>query len=159
MGKRILKLLLVGALIASATSVVTLKFAQATPPVGVTNTLIAGPVALDEFDAVVHNEDFKARIKTQGVADAYVSRLTIAPGGSTGWHSHPGIVFVLIRSGAVTLYDDEFNRTVFAAGTGFVEEPGHVHIAVNEGNSDLELVVFFLVPKGAGTRIDEPAPE
>ena len=49
--------------------------------------------------------------------------------------------------------------TSFPAGAGFVEEPGHTHIAVNEGSANLELVVFFLSPKGAGTRIDQPVPE
>jgi hypothetical protein len=33
-----------------------------------------------------------------------------------------------------------------------------VHNAVNEGNTNLELVVFYLLPKGAPRRIDEPAP-
>jgi quercetin dioxygenase-like cupin family protein len=153
------KLLLVGLLVGCASGVVALKVARATPPQGVTNTLLAGPVAFDDIDAVVHTDDFKARIKTKGPADGYAAHLTIAPGGNTGWHSHPGLVFVLVRTGAVTLYDPDGNPTVYPAGTGFVEEPGHVHIAVNEGRTDLELVVFFLSPKGAGTRIDEPAPE
>jgi hypothetical protein len=40
---------------------------------------------------------------------------------------------------------------------GFVEGVGDVPIVRNEGNTDLELVVFFLVPQGAPRRIDEPA--
>src|SRR5690349_14937842 len=60
------KLLLVGVLVACACGVVALKAARATPPRGVTNTLLAGPVAFDDIDAVVHTRDFKARIKTQG---------------------------------------------------------------------------------------------
>jgi hypothetical protein len=58
----------------------------------------------------------------------------------------------------LTLYHDDFTSAVYPAGTGFVESPGDVHDAVNEGATDLELAVLFLVPKGAPPRIDEPAP-
>jgi len=40
-----------------------------------------------------------------------------------------------------------------------VEEPGHVHLFVNEGDTDLELVAFQLLPFGAKRRVDEPAPQ
>jgi quercetin dioxygenase-like cupin family protein len=153
------KLLLAGLLAACASGVIALKAARATPPRGVTSTLLAGPVAFDDIDAAVHTDDFKARVRTKGPADGFVTYLTIAPGGDTGWHSHPGLAFVLVRAGTATEFDTEFNLTVHAAGTGFVEEPGHVHIVGNAGDTDLELVVFFLSPKGAGTRIDEPAPQ
>jgi hypothetical protein len=156
-----LMLVLGGALLACASGVIASRIAQATPPQGViTNTLIAGPVVFDEIDARVHTPDYKARLRTRGLSDAYVQYTRIAPGGDTGWHSHPGIVCVLIKSGVATHYDAEFTPTVYPAGTGFVEDPeGGTHILRNEGDTDLELVVFFLVPKGAPRRIDEPAPQ
>ena len=159
MSKMRWKLMLAGVFVAGALGGVALKVAWATPPVGVTNIPIAGPVAFDDIDAVVHTRDFKARVKTQGLSDGYVRYLKIAPGGNTGWHSHPGIVFVLIQSGTLTLYHDDLVPEVYPAGTGFVESPGDgAHIAVNEGDTTLELAVFFLVPQGAPPRIDEPAP-
>ena len=154
-----LMLVLGGALLACASGVIASRVARATPPQGVTSTLLAGPIAFDDVDAAVHTPDFRARIKTQGAADGYVALVKIAPGGETGWHSHPGLVFALIRAGTLSLYDDDFNRTLHPAGTGFVEEPGHVHIGVNEGDTDVEVVAFYLSPKGAGTRIDQPAPQ
>jgi quercetin dioxygenase-like cupin family protein len=159
MGKKTLKLLLVAALVAGASSAVTLKVAWATPPAGATNTLLAGPIEFGDIDAAANTEDFKARIKTKGPADGYAVVVKIAPDGNTGWHSHPGLAFALVRAGTLTLYDGDFNSAVVPAGTGFVEEPGHVHIGVNEGTTDVEVVVFFLSPKGAGTRIDQPAPQ
>ena len=106
------------------------------------------------------DRDYTALVKTRGLSDGYVRYLKIAPGGNTGWHSHPGIVFALIQSGTLTLYHDDFVPEVYPAGTGFVEAPGDgAHIAVNEGDTNLELAVFFLVPKGAPPRIDEPAPQ
>jgi quercetin dioxygenase-like cupin family protein len=100
-------------------------------------------------------------IKTRGLSDEYVRNLIIEPGGDTGWHSHPGPVFALVTAGAGSFYeaaDPTFTPTIIPAGTGFVEAGGDVHILRNEGLSDLEVTVLFLVPHGAPTRIDEPAP-
>jgi quercetin dioxygenase-like cupin family protein len=140
---------------------ITLGGARATPPKGVVNTPIVGPVVLDEIDVVVQHPHWGAIIKTRGLSDAYVRHLTIAPGGDTGWHSHPGPVFVLVGAGTGSLYfadDPTFTPVNYPAGTGFVEEGGDVHIFRNEGNTNLELTVLFLVPRGAPPRIDEPAP-
>ena len=155
------KLMLIGAFAIGGASVICMAFkvAQATPPQGVTATVLAGPVELDAFDIMVQTNDYTAHAKTHGVSDAFITHLVIAPGGNTGWHSHPGLVFALVRSGDLTIYDDHFAKSVFPAGTGLTEEPGHVHIGVNEGDTNLELVIFFLSPKGAGTRIDQPAPQ
>jgi len=68
---------------------------------------------------------------------------------------------VLVTAGTGSFYfaaDPTFTPVVCPAGTGFVEGGGDVHIFRNEGNVDLEATVLFLVPHGAPTRIDEPAP-
>ena len=153
-----LVLVLGGAFLACASGVVASRVARATPPQGVTQTLLAGPVVLDEIDIVTQTRTHGAIVKTRGLSDAYVVHATIAPGGDTGWHSHPGPVFVLITAGTATHYDSDFVPSVYPAGTGFAED-GEVHILRNEGNTDLELYAFFLVPKGAPRRIDEPAPQ
>jgi len=160
MRKHTWKLMLAGVFVSCAIGVVMLRMARATPPSGVTNTLLAGPVVLDDIDVVSQSPQFGVMIKTRGPSDAYVRHLTIAPGGDTGWHSHPGPVFVLVTAGTVTMFhsDDLDSPNVFPAGTGFVEGPGDVHNAVNEGDTNVELVVLFLVPHGSPTRIDEPAP-
>jgi hypothetical protein len=154
------KLVLSGAFLACVSGVIALKVALATPPHGVTNVPIAGPVTFGEIHAMTLDPDYTALVKTRGLSDGYVKYLKIAPGGDTGWHSHPGIVFGLVQAGTLTLYHADMVPEVYAAGTGLVEAPGDgAHIAVNEGDSDLELAVFFLLPKGAPPRIDEPAPQ
>jgi quercetin dioxygenase-like cupin family protein len=123
--------------------------------------LIAGPVVLDDIHVVQEDANYGAMIKTRGLSDAVARNLSIAPGGDTGWHSHPGPVFVLITAGAGSFYhadDPTFTPTVDPAGSGFVEGGGDVHIFRNEGDADLELTVLFLVSHGAPTRIDESAP-
>ena len=84
----------------------------------------------------------------------------IAPGGHTGWHSHPGPAFVAVTKGTLTLVraDDLDNPVEYPAGTDFVEAIDRVHIAKNAGDGDLEMTGFLLIPKGAPPRVDEPAP-
>jgi quercetin dioxygenase-like cupin family protein len=161
MSKMRLKLMLAGVFVAGALGAVTLKVAWATPPQGVTSTLIAGPVVLDDIDVVSQTPAHGVMIKTRGLSDAYVQYSRIAPGGQTGWHSHPGPVFVLITAGTGTEYeadDPTLTPVDHPAGTGFVEDVGNTHILRNEGDTNVELIAFFLVPKGAPRRIDEPQP-
>jgi quercetin dioxygenase-like cupin family protein len=158
MSKRTLTMALAGLFGAGNVGVIALSGARATPPVGVTSIPIAGPVTFDDIHAMTLDPNYTALVKTRGQSDGYVRYVKIAPGGSTGWHSHPGIAFALVQTGTLTLYHSDLMPEVYAAGTGLVEAPGDgAHIAVNEGNTDLELAVFYLIPKGAPPRIDEPA--
>jgi hypothetical protein len=103
-------------------------------------------------------------------SDVIVQQVTIAPGGSTGWHSHPGPAIVIVKSGSLTLFDGDDRRcrgTTYAAdpvtpgvGTVFIDEGrGHVHIGRNNGTTNAELYVTYLdVPAGAEPRIDVPRP-
>ena len=156
-----LKLMLAAVFVAGAFGAIALRVARATPPKGVTNNLIAGPVVLDDIDVVFQTPKYGAMIQTRGASDTYVAQITIVPGGDTGWHSHPGPVFALITAGTGSLYfadDPTFTPEVYQAGTGFVEGDGDTHILRNEGNTNLVLTAVFLVPQGAPRRIDEPAP-
>ncbi len=162
MTKRKASLMLGALCFLCASTAIALRIARATPPVGVlSNIIVAGPIIFDEITALNHTPDYTAVVKTTGQSDTYVQDITIAPGGYSGWHSHPGISFVMVRSGTATFYQaaDPATPQVYSAGTGFVEEPGDVHNAVNEGDTDLELFVFYLLPKGAPRRIDAPAPQ
>ncbi len=114
----------------------------------------------DEIDAKSLVGGHHAKIKTKGPSDVYIVLNVIKPGGHTGWHSHPGISFVTVKSGTVTEYrgDNPSEPTTYSAGMGLVEEAGHVHIFRNEGSTNVELVAFQLLPAGAPRRIDESAP-
>jgi hypothetical protein len=68
---------------------------------------------------------------------------------------------VVVKSGALTLYrgdDPSCTPQVFAAGSGFVDNGGDVHVVRNEGSVDAVVYVTSLIPQGAGRRIDEPSP-
>jgi quercetin dioxygenase-like cupin family protein len=155
----------------------------ATPPSGVVTTTFAVG-RFDSFDAMSKtalvattkpvdgkrgkdddsdNETnfWKARLTTKGASDLYVLQNTIAPGGTFGWHSHPGPSLVIVKSGTATFYlghDPSCAPVVVQAGTGFVDSGSDIHVVRNEGSVDLVTVVVSLVPAGFARRIDQPAP-
>lgn len=95
--------------------------------------------------------------------DTVVQQVIITPGGYTGWHSHPGPVVVLIKSGTMSFYDSEdptCSARIYSAGEAFVDRgQGHVHNAFNEGSVDLELwATYFDVPADGIFRIDAADP-
>ena len=154
------KTLLAGTVVACAFSGIVWKYAWATPGQGAVPFIISGPVLMDDIDTKSRTDTHDVKIKTKGLSDTYLVHFTFEPGGHTGWHSHPGPVFVMVTAGTLSLYQAENpdNPTDYPAGTGFVEDAGRVHIARNEGDVALELDAFFLLPEGAPLRIDEPAP-
>jgi quercetin dioxygenase-like cupin family protein len=134
--------------------------ALATPGAGVTSTLFAVGT-FDRIEAKTLSSDWQARISTKGATDVHILENRIVPGGTFGWHSHPGPSIVVVKSGALTLYhgdDPTCTPQVVAAGSGFVDDGGDVHVVRNEGSVDAVVYVTSLVPKGAGRRIDEPSP-
>lgn len=94
--------------------------------------------------------------------DIVVSKIDVAPGGSSGWHSHPGGAIVIVQQGEVTLYTAVGNHcdvTTYTNGQSFVERPGEINLAVNNGSTDYILIVTFPgVPVGGSARIDQPDP-
>lgn len=96
--------------------------------------------------------------KTKGPSDLYVQSNVWAPGGTTGWHSHPGHSLIIVTAGTVTAYDGHdpsCTPHVYTTGMGLVDEGGdHVHVIRNEGSVDARTVAVQLIPAGATRRID-----
>jgi quercetin dioxygenase-like cupin family protein len=133
--------------------------ASATPGSGVT-TVSIGTGRFVDIDTKVKTGAWKAELTTKGVSDLHVIQNTIIPGGTFGWHSHPGPSLVIVKAGTATFYlaSDPCTPHVVHTGEGFVDQGGDVHVVRNEGNVDLVTVVASLIPADAVRRIDEPAP-
>jgi quercetin dioxygenase-like cupin family protein len=85
--------------------------------------------------------------------------ITVAPGGSSGWHSHPGIVLVAVQSGTLTRYDAHCHTTPYGPGSGFVEFGNHPALVRNNSGAPVVLYVTYISPKTAtALRIDKPQP-
>jgi quercetin dioxygenase-like cupin family protein len=114
-----------------------------------------------EFEG--HKRDFwLSWQKTKGLSDLYVQSNVWQPGGSTGWHSHPGHTLVTVTEGTVTAYegdDPDCKPHAYTKGMGFVDHvTDHVHIVRNEGNVPATAIAVQLIPAGAARRIDAENP-
>lgn len=131
-----------------------------TTAVGFVSTLI-GRGNLGTFHIQSKANGYDVELKTHDNTDIVVANIVVTPGGTSGWHQHPGPVLVVVKTGAVTFYqgnDPTCSPTIHAAGTSFVEKGGSVGIARNEGAVDATVVATFFVPAGSPTRIDAAAP-
>ncbi len=132
-----------------------------TVAVGFTTTLVArGNAGI--FDVSSQVNGYNVQIKGTSNTDIQVSNLVVVPGGTSGWHYHPGPVLVVVKTGAITFYRADghgaCSRTVYQAGTAFIETGGELGLAANEGSIEATGAVTFLVPAGGSARIDHAAP-
>jgi quercetin dioxygenase-like cupin family protein len=161
-------------LVATAVAGVALAVtAFATPGSGVLSaTVFARASFVDPVNmkfAITHlrgegKKPIQEDIRVLQARETVVQQIVLSPGGQTGWHSHPGPVIVLVKSGALTFYgaeDPACGSRTYTAGQSFIDSgQGHVHIARNESASaDLELWAVYLdVPPAGAFRIDASAP-
>jgi quercetin dioxygenase-like cupin family protein len=152
-----LALVSVAALVGAATFATVV---YGSPSSGVTPTLLARgtypayDVKTDAQSAV----DFKAKAKD--ATDMVVQRHDFAPGASSGWHQHPGPIFITVIQGQLTFYerdDPTCSPHVVSAGQGYVDT-GHGHIALNTTSATASDVAVAIAPVGAAFRTELPAP-
>ena len=89
-----------------------------------------------------------------------VRRHDYLPGSTTGWHTHPGPVFITVLEGQVTFYeydDPDCTPKVVSAGQGYVDT-GHGHIGRNQTGAPANDVTVIFAPVGAAFRGELAAP-
>src|SRR5262245_21209370 len=104
-GKTARKIVLVGVGVAAVIAALV-GVARATPSSGILSATI---LARAHF---VEPVDIKFKVEGQGQEvvhvpesqDTVIQQIIIGPGGSTGWHSHPGPAVALITAGVLSLY-------------------------------------------------------
>ncbi len=131
----------------------------ASPPVGVTPTLI-GRGTYEPFKVKADDHVLGYKASAKHPVDMVVRVHDYAPGSSTGWHTHPGPVFVTVLEGQVTFYevdDPTCTPTVVSAAEGYVDT-GHGHIGRNETGSPAKDVTVIIAPVGLPFRGELPAP-
>lgn len=97
--------------------------------------------------------------------DIVVSEVSIAPGGYSGWHQHPGKVIVAVQRGALTLYHSDGSTCTkgktYTAGQVFIERSRQgAHFARNESATTAAVInaTFLNVPVGGSPFLDRPQP-
>jgi len=83
--------------------------ALATPAVGFVGTTVAmGRFGnIDVLNTLITPEGsiWLSLKKTLGLSDVYVQNNVWDPGGTTGWHTHPGASLIIVTAGTVTAYE------------------------------------------------------
>jgi hypothetical protein len=144
------------------TLAVSVGVTMASPPSGVTPTVLARGT-YDAFKVKSSPNspvDFKAKAKSP--IDIVVRKHDYAIGSYTGWHSHPGPVFITVTLGQLTYYeydDPACAPHVVSAGHGFVDN-GRGHIVRNESGQLAQDVSVIIAPVGGVFRgeLDAPGP-
>ena len=136
--------------------------ALGTPASGFSVETARGPLVDRPLDVNMHfAPGVWAKLSTKGPIEVAYQRIVIAPGGTLGWHSHPGPTVVTVFSGTLSFYHAEActDRIGYTAGQSFSNLPDEIHLARNESSVDLVIYATYFVPVGTGgLRIDQPSP-
>jgi hypothetical protein len=104
----------------------------------------------------------RIKFQTKGDTDVVVQTITYAPGGYSGWHTHPGFVLAVMESGALTIQVgcsvNTYTGPVAPAvvGQSFYESGTTPIMARNLGATQAVVRVTYVVPRGSATRRDVP---
>jgi mannose-6-phosphate isomerase-like protein (cupin superfamily) len=138
---------------------------QATTSSGTSSTLLGRGTFAGPFN--IHRKDGNdgavfVEVRAKNDLDVAAQTITFAPGAHSGWHSHPGPVFITVVSGTMTFYDSDdpdCHPIVRTAGQGFLDGGSdNAHIARNETKEPATNLVVYMAPVGGALRIDRPAP-
>src|SRR5207248_1012209 len=111
--KRAVRWALLSVGLASVVTAVTVASAAATPPSGLTNIPLARGT-----------DTSHGTLPLRFGTDIAMAQITVNPGGSSGWHSHPGGAIIIVQQGALTVYhsvDSQCRTTTYSAGQAFIE--------------------------------------
>ena len=145
--------------------------ALATPPQGVSNPInVHGTfegidaMAKTDIDPGTATDFWQVRVEAKGATDLYVLENVIAPGGTFGWHSHPGPSLVIVKAGTLSVYQgpdcapQDFGPGS-ALGSTFTDQGHDVHMVRNNSTTDVaDVYVVSFVPAGFQRRINEDNP-
>jgi len=149
---------IVTALAASALIVIP---ALATPGSGFTPTPLSTGL-FDPMDVKADKTDkWDLLLKTKADSTIGVDRLTVVPGGQSGWHTHAGATLVTVTVGEIVWYDGAnplCTSTTYHVGDGFVEPANHVHLVRNTTGATAEFTAVQIRPAGTAPRIDADKP-
>ena len=98
---------------------------------------------------------------TVGGEDYILRKITIQPGGSTGWHYHDDTLYAVVKQGTLTRTESDCTTNhTHKAGSAIVEPSGadHIHIGRNLGSTPVVLDVLYVTPAGSPLAEDAPNP-
>lgn len=100
------------------------------------------------------------KVKNSDETDVVMRHIVLEPGGSTGWHYHPGDLIAVVHKGTLTRVFLDCSAQTNPAGEAFVEYGGqqNTHVGRNLGTEPVELYVTYVIPAGAPLAIEADDP-
>ena len=93
--------------------------------------------------------------------DVVVQKVTIEPGATAAWHTHPGSETAIVMAGTLTFFDGDDEKCApreYKAGEVLVGS-GRVHQGKNLGKEPVHIVsTYFNVPSGGSAATPAPRP-
>ena len=115
-------------------------------PTNTTTSIARGTL----HDEIKYNRD-GIKVQTKEAVQVSTAEVTFVAGASAGWHSHPGPVFVVVREGTLTVWDETCTRRTYTTGDSFFEAgPDHPLLVKNETSSVARVYATFIAPVGTG---------
>lgn len=128
---------------------------------GSQSTLLGRATIADPFRVTRTTGAWEMDVGANGPVDVAVQSITFQPGGHSGWHRHPGPVFIQVVSGRISFYESDdptCTPIIRTAGQGYLDTGEHAHMARNETWTPATNVVTYFAPPGEALRIDMPTP-
>jgi quercetin dioxygenase-like cupin family protein len=123
---------------------------------GTTTTILAPRSTLS--DSVQVNDD-RVKFQTKDPTDFVTQQVTFAPFAYSGWHHHPGVILVLVKTGTVTTHDANCNTKTYGPGQSFVESGDAPFMVSNESSTVTAIdVATQVAPAGSAFRIEDDPP-
>jgi quercetin dioxygenase-like cupin family protein len=132
-----------------------------TPASGQQGTLLGRATFYHPLSVRRETADWQFGIEASPAMDVAVQRFVFQPGGQSGWHTHPGPVFIQVVSGTLTMYqgeDPDCRPIPRSVGQVYLDAGESVHLARNETDHPAEAIVTYFAPPGAPLRADAPDP-
>jgi quercetin dioxygenase-like cupin family protein len=108
-----------------------------------------------------HEQHWSLELEVEGPTDFVQQDVMLAPGGFSGWHSHPGPVLITVKSGIATWYNAEdptCTPIVYPTGSAFIEPANVNHFVGNHETTNLELLNTYVIPMRVATRKEQAQP-
>jgi quercetin dioxygenase-like cupin family protein len=118
--------------------------ALGSPPSGIVVTTLVTA----NFDETVQINSDRVKFQTKDATDVRIQKLVFSPGGSTGWHHHPGLSMVTVESGAITLTKADCSSKTYGPGlpNGAVFAQGSDEVEQATSTSGATVYAIFVAP-------------
>lgn len=121
--------------------------------------LVTPPSAFSQMTGITVEILQRTPVSDAPDKEAVTIRATFAPGGTTGWHTHPGDEYAVVLDGALTLRALEQDARIVRADSAYHNPRGWVHETVNVSDRPARITATFIIDRGQPISLPWSKPE